>query len=61
MKTLKECGIWTIGTIQKNRLGGCKLMSDKQMKKNGQESYDSKTSKDGISIVKWFDSKSLSI
>ena len=57
VKTLKDRGIRAVGTIRKNRFAGCKLASDKEMKKSGRGSYDWKTSKDGISIVKWYDNK----
>ena len=57
VKTLKGRGIRAVGTIRKNRLAGCKLALDKKLKESGRGSYDWKTSKDGISIIKWYDNK----
>ena len=35
---LKEVGIWSTGTIMKNRLRNCDMKSDKDLKKDGRES-----------------------
>ena len=59
VKALKDSGFWAVGTIRQNRLGGCQLASDKKLKDSGRGSYDHKSSKEGITIVKWHDSKAV--
>ncbi|KAL3174027.1 hypothetical protein MRX96_011769 [Rhipicephalus microplus] len=53
---LKEIGILASGTIRGKRLAGCVLKTDKEMKKEGRESYDERVSVDGdVALVRWQD------
>ena len=61
VEMLKERGIWAVGTIRKDRMAGCQLKSDKEMKKDGRGSYDNKSNDKGVTIVKWYDSKQIHI
>ncbi|KAH7940561.1 hypothetical protein HPB49_001894 [Dermacentor silvarum] len=56
LRELKELGILASGTIRSNRLLGCPLKSDKELKQTGRGSYDRKVSEEGdIVIVRWHD------
>lgn len=59
VKLLKDSGFWVVASIRQNRLSGCQLASDKKLKDNGRGTYDHKSSKEGITIVKWYDSKAV--
>ena len=48
---VKNSVFWTVGT------SGCQLESDKILKDSERGSYYHKSSKEGITIVKWHDSK----
>jgi len=39
---LKEMGIFATGTIRKNRISNCQLLSDAELKKRGRGSFDKK-------------------
>ncbi|KAK3923574.1 PiggyBac transposable element-derived protein 3 [Frankliniella fusca] len=52
----RKLNLLSTGTIRSNRLDGCELQPDKEMKKDGRGTYDYK-SIDGIQITKWMDSK----
>ncbi|XP_042143406.1 piggyBac transposable element-derived protein 3 [Ixodes scapularis] len=53
---LKEIGILASGTIRANRLLGCQLKTEKQMKTEGRGCTDHKVSKEGdIVLVRWQD------
>lgn len=55
-RELKALGILASGTIRSNRLHGCPLKSDKDLKKEGRGSYDSKVTEHGdVVIVRWHD------
>ena len=55
---LKERSIWSVATIRPNRLKGCTLASDNELKRQGRGSLDSKWEKnEHITVVKWYDSK----
>lgn len=57
---LKKMGILTVATINRNRLRGCTLKSDKELSKAGCGAYEVKYEKtSGMSIVKWFDNKAV--
>lgn len=58
MLKLKSSGIFTTATFRTNRLKGCPLASDKELKKEGRGSYDYRTDvNSGIHVVKWYDNK----
>ncbi|KAH8027388.1 hypothetical protein HPB51_005154 [Rhipicephalus microplus] len=53
---LKEIGILASGTIRGNRLAGCVLKTDKEMKKEERGSYDERVSVNGVvALVRWQD------
>lgn len=55
---LKELGILTVATIRSNRLSGCNLKSEKELKKEGRGSFSYMTDQNsGITVVKWCDNK----
>ena len=54
--------IYCLGTVRTNRLRGCNLLQDKELKRNGRGSFDEKESKNGrttIRAIKWYDSKAV--
>ena len=55
---LKEQGILTVATIRSNRLSGCNLRSEKELKKQGRGSFSYMTDQNsGITVIKWCDNK----
>ena len=55
---LKKDGIHSVGTLQKNRLRGCVLRSEKDLRRMGRGSFDCRTERDSrISIVRWYDNR----
>ncbi|CAF4935258.1 unnamed protein product [Pieris macdunnoughi] len=56
-------GIFSLGTIRQNRLKGCKgLLSDKELKKRGRDSFSQVVDNDRkIAIVKWYDNKVVTL
>ncbi|KAH8022498.1 hypothetical protein MRX96_054168 [Rhipicephalus microplus] len=51
LQELKCIGIWAVGTIRANRLQGCVLKTDKELRREGRGSYDQKVTKDGDVIL----------
>eukprot|EP00795_Rhopilema_esculentum_P011163 gene11163-20060_t len=59
---LKERGILTTATIRNNRLAGCTLKSEKEMKKDGRGSFGFKTDQNtGMVVLRWFDNKCVTL
>ncbi|XP_038123402.1 piggyBac transposable element-derived protein 3-like [Cyprinodon tularosa] len=57
---LKKMGIQTVATINRNRLRGCTLKSDKELAKGGRGAYEVKYDMtSGIAVVKWYDKKAV--
>ena len=55
---LRNRDILDTGTFLSNRIGGCPLMSEKDLKKEGRDSYDYRTDQNtGTHLLKWFDNK----
>ena len=53
---LKKNGISSCGTVRTNRLQGCPLLSNKELKKLGRGSLDFKSDMNsGLIVVKWMD------
>lgn len=50
-------GILALGTIQAYRSEKCPLLKDEQLMAQGQGSFDYKSTKDGIVVMKWADNK----
>ena len=58
LSELKTMGILSIVTFRSNRLGGCPLMSEKDLKKCGCGSFDYRTDYNtGTQLLKLFDNK----
>lgn len=56
LRELKALGIWATGTIRANRLQGCPLKTDKQLKQEGRGSFDAKVTEEGdVTVVRWQD------
>ncbi|XP_054083710.1 piggyBac transposable element-derived protein 2-like isoform X2 [Zeugodacus cucurbitae] len=59
---LKEMGIFATGTIRKNRISNCQLLSEAELKKRGRGSYDMKCETNhNIVCVRWFDNKPVQL
>ncbi|KAH8010173.1 hypothetical protein HPB51_025608 [Rhipicephalus microplus] len=61
---LKKVGVSSVGTVREARLKGCKLPSDKDLKKKGRGSYmEIATTFEGVSLraVKWFDNRPVTL
>ena len=61
---LRKRGIFCLGTVRSNRLRGCKLLTDKELKAKRRESYDEKECNIRgaiFRVVKWFDSKAVDL
>ncbi len=55
---LKEWGMLAVGTLRQNRMKGCKLKSENDLKKEGRGSFDGAVDlNSGLTIVRWFDNK----
>ena len=58
LSELKTRGILSIATFCSNRLGGCALMSEKDLKRRGRGSFDYRTDYNtGTHLLKWVDNK----
>ena len=56
IRELKMKGIHSVGVVKSNRFMGCVLKTEKELKKEGRGSMDSKISDEGdISVVRWLD------
>lgn len=59
---LKRQGILSTGTIRANRLWGCTLKTEKDLKKEGRGASDcSVDANSGMSVVRWYDSKAVQL
>lgn len=57
---LAEKHLWAVATVRRDRLGGCNLTSDTDLKSKGRGSYDYRSDSDkGVTVVKWFDNKAV--
>ena len=62
VKKLKEKGIWYTGTVRENRLKGCHLKPEKEMKKQGRGDMDSLVDVDAnIVALRWYDNKKVDV
>ena len=58
MVQLKSIGILSTATFRTNRLKGCPIASDKELKKEGRGSYDYRSDvNSGVHVIKWHDHK----
>ena len=62
VNALKEKFLWFVGTVRSNRLKGCELKCEKELKKNGRGSvhYQVETTS-GIIALRWFDNKTVDV
>lgn len=51
--------ILSLGTLRKNRIQGCPLLTDKDLKKRGRGSYDHRKNEGCAIVVKWIDNKAV--
>ena len=57
---LKKKGLLSVGTVRQNRIPGCVLKKDDELKKKGRGSYDFRTEQgQNIIAVKWFDNRAV--
>lgn len=57
---LKEKQLFCVGTIRADRIGKCKLLSEKELKCSGRGSKDWSVEREhNIALVRWFDRKSI--
>ena len=58
----KGGGFLFTGTIRPNRLTGCPLLSEKELKKNGRGSVDHHLTRNGsITAVRWYDNLAMNL
>ena len=58
MFALKSFGIFSTATFRTNRLNGCPLSTEKELKKQDRGSFDYRTDGNtGLHVVKWFNNK----
>ena len=59
---LKEKKIWAIGTLRADRMHGCKLKSEKELKKEGRGSLDGAVDfNSGVTVVRWYDNRAVQL
>ena len=59
---LKSWAIWTVGTVRSNRLRGCPLKSEKELKKEGRASADTAVdANSGLAVGQWLDNSSVQL
>ena len=62
MLTLKSSKLFTTATYRANRLQGCPLALDQDLKKQGRGSFDYLTDVNtGLHVVKWFDNRCVHV
>ncbi|XP_061170245.1 piggyBac transposable element-derived protein 2-like [Saccostrea echinata] len=62
VKALKERSFWYVGTVRSNRLRGCTLKSEKELKKEGRGSVDYRVETScNIIALRWYDNKSVDV
>ena len=62
VEKLKGDGFLFTGTIRPNRLKGCPLLSEKELKKNGRGSVDHRLTRNGsITAVRWYDNLAVNL
>ncbi|XP_049302012.1 piggyBac transposable element-derived protein 3-like [Bactrocera dorsalis] len=59
---LKEMGIFATGTVRKNRISSCQLVSDAELKKQGRGSFAVKCETNyNLVCLKWYDNKPVQV
>ncbi|XP_040073998.1 piggyBac transposable element-derived protein 2-like [Ixodes scapularis] len=60
--TLAQRGIYALGTVRANRLQGCKMATDTELRKRGRgsaEEYEAVVDNQKVIVVKWYDNRSV--
>ena len=59
---LKSFGMWSVGTVRSNRLRGCLLKTEKELRKEGRKSsHWSVDGNSGLSVVRWMDNSAVQL
>ena len=58
---LKKRGIYYIGTVRMNRVKGCNMMDEKELKTKGRGSFDFRVNQEDNIIVRWYDNKAVNL
>ena len=59
---LKEWGMFAVGTLRQNRIKGCTLKTENELKKEGRGSFDCAVDlKSGLTVVRWYDNKMVQL
>lgn len=62
VKALKAQSIWYVGTVRSNRLKGCTLKVEKELKKEGRGAVDYQVeTSSNIIALRWYDNKSVDV
>lgn len=62
LRELRMVGIQATGTIRANRLMGCNLKSEKELRKEGRGAMDTKTTEEGdVVLVRWLNNGVVNI
>ena len=62
VKELKEKSIWYVGTVRENRLKGCSLKPEKELKKQARGSYHALVEAgSNITVVRWLDNRKVDL
>lgn len=62
VKALKAKGLWYVGTVRENRLQGCSLKAEKDLRKGGRGSMDSLVECDSnVVVVRWYDNRKVDV
>lgn len=62
VNALKERSIWYIGTVRENRLKGCSLKTEKELKRENRGAYDMSVEvNSNTSVVRWMDNRKVDL
>lgn len=62
VQKLKDKGFWFVGTVRENRLKGCELKKERDLKKEERGSMDSKLElNSNVMAVRWFDNRKVDL
>jgi len=59
---LRSWGIWSVGTVRSNRLRGCTLKSERELRKVGRGATDiAVDANSGLVVVRWLDNSAVQL
>ena len=62
LSRLKEWGMFAVGTLRQNRIKGCTLKTENELKKEGRGSFDGAVDlNSGLTVVRWYDNKMVQL